>query len=174
MRHDISTRDWLAYTGSSMGVEDRRRVRQHLEQCESCRDLASALAAWREVIASEAEALRPALGDPSSAIEPLMEKALERVRAAKPAALLREDGWTADEAVLLLRSLLEPICGLGPARATIQWAIDRANRSGGVVNQQCWPRFISSLCLAVTSVHGAGAGRLVSLVGDHLSITQQP
>jgi hypothetical protein len=110
---------------------------------------------------------------PDNHVERLLTSALDRIRAAGPSAIRSDSGWTAGEGMMLLRSLLEPICGHGTAKVTMDLAVQRSTADEpGRVTRRNWRLFVANLSGAVASVCGSAAGRLVGQAGACLAIEE--
>lgn len=76
--------------------------------------------------------------------------------------MLRRRRWTPREAMLLLRLLVEPICGSGTAGAAIQLA-ERRSTAGAEFH---WSLFVANLSETMAFLCGAATGRLVTRVAQ--------
>lgn len=173
MKHDISEQEWLEYMNGSLPRARQDRIRNHIEGCAECAALLQELNAWHQLMAQEGSRLRLSFEIPEREIDHLITGAIERIRAAEPQELQVCGAWTPAEGMFLLHSLMEPICGLGTARATMNLAVQRstADSSGGV-NGGNWRLFVANLSEAIASVCGSAAGRLVDRVGVCLAIEE--
>src|SRR5205807_2036151 len=113
MQHGITEQMWLDYVDGTAPLRDRRLIGQHIEECGECFRTFSELDTWRTLMMGEASRLRLAMELPDSHVDRLLTSAIDKIRAAGPAAIRSDSGWTAGEGMMLLRSLLEPICGHG-------------------------------------------------------------
>ena len=173
MKHDISEQQWLEYLEGSLPRERQDRIRNHLGGCAECAALLQELRAWHELMTREGSRLRLSFEVPGREIDHLIAGALERIRAAGPHELRIRNAWTAAEGMFLLHSLMEPICGLGTARATMNLAVQRSTAgTSGNVNGSNWRLFVANLSEAIASVCGSAAGRLVDRVGVCLAIEE--
>ena len=164
---------WLEYVDGVAPIEDTRGIRMHIAGCEECSRTFSELRAWHELMTSEASRLHAAMDLPDRDVERLLEHTMEKIRAAEPACLHTDLGWTISEGMILLRSLLEPICGLGTAKAAMDLAVQRATANQpGSLSERNWRLFVSNLSDAVASICGSAAGRLVGQAGTCLAIEE--
>jgi len=82
-------------------------------------------------------------------------------------------GWSVAEATLLLRVLIEPICGRGTAGTTISLARRRSVRAAEErLTSGSWGLFISNLSDAMSSICGAAAGTLVRRAGFSIAVQE--
>ena len=115
MEHGITPAEWLGYLDGSLPAVERDRVRAHLDVCEGCRQTNSQVLAWEAAVRDEAKQLTRALARQPQEIDGLARQLLERIRNSEQ----RPDAGVSfrpAEAVLLLRALLDPLCGTGAAR----------------------------------------------------------
>jgi anti-sigma factor RsiW len=173
MQHGITERMWLEYVDGTSSPDETQRVSSHIAGCGECTRTFSELSAWHAMMTSEASRLHAALDLPERDMERLLARTVDKIRAAEPACLHSDLGWTIGEAMILLRSLLEPICGLGTARAAMELAVQRATANQpGSLSERNWRLFVSNLSDAVASICGSAAGRLVGQAGTCLAIEE--
>ena len=171
MKHGISEQQWLEYIDGALPARERARVWEHIEACPECAQTLRELDGWRALISEEGARLRLSAQLPEAEIDSLLAGCLERIRAGEPAGLRLGLGWTVTEGMILLRSLMEPMCGLGTARATISLAARRSTADQqGHITERNWRIFVANLSEAIASVCGSAAGRLVSRAGVFLTI----
>ena len=171
MRHGISQQEWLDFLDHTLAPSKEARLRAHLATCGPCHELWQGLQEWRELMMEEGWRLRDSVQYTGPQIDLLLARTLERIRAM--AATPVSSTWSALEAMILLRSLMTPICGAGAARATMDLALERSNFGPGErVNHQNWRRFVSNLSDVFASICGVEAGCLIDRAGLSLSIEQ--
>ncbi len=150
MQHGISEQQWLAYVDETGDNAERTRIDAHTRGCPECGRLALDLKAWRGLLTQEAARSRVAVQLDGTDLDSLLAGCMDRMRGGSR--------WTLAEAMMLMLSLLEPLCGLGVARVTRDLAMQR---SGGN-----WKLFVASLSETIASVCGSAAGLLVSRAGQ--------
>jgi len=161
MQDDFSEEQWLKY----MDGEADPAMRKHVDGCANCRALVSSIDEIGAMLAEEtAHARNLAIPTPAE-LDEMLARCLTQLRST-PA-------WTPNEAVLLMRALVEPICGPGTAGASILLAI---RRSTSGLNQRLtegnWNLFVSNLSDVMVSVCGSAAGRLVNRAGICLALRE--
>ena len=171
MQHGFSEQQWLDYSDGTLDPETCSRIERHLRECPACLELTADLYAWRGLLTAEAAHLRDTCMLPEWRMERLLESTLNRVRFRHPQSF-RNPGMTPREGMLLLRCLLESICGRGTARATMELAMRRSTDRSGDIDGQNWPVFVACLSDAIASVCGSAAGKLVDRAGICLSVEQ--
>jgi hypothetical protein len=167
MQNHITDADWLEFFDSPGESARSRRVREHAADCPSCAKLLDSLERVCEGLATEGARMRDALALPDEEIDALLGRCLARIRTEPHV------GWSAAEATLLLRVLIEPICGRGTAGATINLARRRSLAAADEhLTSGSWSVFISNLSDAMASVCGAAAGRLVRRAGFSIAVQE--
>jgi hypothetical protein len=127
---------------------------------------------WMEQrLALEASRLRSNLAVPDEELSVLFSKCLDQIRETGTAADSARVHWTVREATMLIRLLVEPICGVGTAHALLSLAVKRSTATDqDSVTESNWRLFVSNMSDAITSVCGSATGRLVNRVGDCLAV----
>ena len=171
--HGISEAEWLRFVDDTLEPERQRSIQAHLRICTDCANLASELTAWRESLIEEGERLREACRLSDEAMDSLLERSLARIRSAEPEYLRSGSGWTVAEGITVLRFLIEPICGPGMARTTIDLAVRRSADEGSRVTRRNWRLFVGNLSDATALICGLAAGRLVDRAGLCLVIEER-
>ena len=167
MQDHIREADWLRFLDDPGDREAGAPVREHMARCARCADLFESLKSIREGLAIEGARIRAAFAATDAEIDGLLTRCLAEIRSPS------HEGWSAAEATLLLRVLIEPICGRGTAGATISLARRRSlaaaeeHLTGG-----SWSLFISNLSDAMSSICGAAAGRLVRRAGFSIAVQE--
>lgn len=153
----ITDEQWLAYFDG----EVQGRITAHISGCPECAQFAASMRGVETTLAGNALLFREAarLSDDE------MDRLFARVLEAQNRRF-----WTAREAMLLLRALVEPICGAGTAGATMHLAMQRSTT--GNVTGKNWRLFVSNLSDTMASICGSAAGRLVSRAGFALAVEE--
>jgi anti-sigma factor RsiW len=163
--HNLTEQEWIEYIEGSMDADRQRPVDAHVAICEDCARTASQLRRWREEFRREGARLREAMATPQADIEHMLEVSLERIYAMHPPR------GSVYEALMALRSLIEPILGPG----TVRSAMNLASRPLAVKPEEImapeWGAFVSGMSEATSKVCGLTAGRLVQLAGASLGNT---
>lgn len=154
--HGISQQTWFEYLEGSLPPAERARVDEHLDSCAPCRRLHHEIRVWERVIREEASRLTAARDLAADEIDRLAASALHRIRETEPPAIA-VPGVEFGEAVLLLRNVLDPLCGEGAARNAVRAAKERSAEN--------WDAFVRCLGAAIGAVYGAPARVLVEHVG---------
>jgi anti-sigma factor RsiW len=171
MRHGISEQDWLEFVDGTLDSGRSRKIEQHVAVCPGCAGLRAELEAWHEILREEASRLQLAIDCPEDEVDRMLETAIERIHKLEPAGIRTCASWTTAEALMLMRSLLEPFCGVGTACATMNLAARRASAGeDGEVTGRNWPVFVSNLSEALASVCGMAAARLVDRAGLYVAV----
>jgi hypothetical protein len=167
MQNHITDADWLRFLDAPGDCADTQRVRDHMAGCVSCAKVLESLESMREGLATEAGRIRNVVAISDSEIDALLGRCLAQIEA-RPHA-----GWSVGEATLLLRLLIEPICGRGTAGATIGLARRRSlPTTEEDLTSKSWSIFISNLSDAMSSICGAAAGRLVRRAGFSIAVQE--
>jgi hypothetical protein len=167
MRNHITDADWLQFLDAPRDCDDSRRIRDHIAGCASCVKVFDSLKSVRDGLATEAERIRNAISMSDSDIDALLGRCLAQIKTGSQAE------WSAGEATLLLRLLIEPICGRGTAGATISLARRRSLPAAEEdLTGKSWSIFISNLSDAMSSICGAAAGRLVRRAGFSIAVQE--
>ena len=167
MQDHILDADWLRFLDDPRDGEIGERVRDHIAGCGSCARLFESLELMREGLVTEGARIRAAAAVTDTEIDALLGRCLAEIRSGSQA------GWSASEATLLLRVLIEPICGRGTAGATISLARRRSlPASEEHLTSGSWSVFISNLSDAMSSICGAAAGRLVRRAGFSIAVQE--
>jgi hypothetical protein len=83
--------------------------------------------------------------------------------------------WTPTHGLFVLRQLLQPFCGPGLAKVTIDLALRRSTPPHDRnLAAHHWPVFVSNLTDAVGGVCGLAAARLVGHAGEYLASETLP
>lgn len=173
MRHGISEQQWLEYVDGTLSEREVARLRTHLLICAECAEVPIELNEWRELMLKEARTLRGNVLLSELEIESLLVRSIERIRQQAPPVIRNSFRWSTAEGMLLLRSLMEPICGLGTARATMTLAARRSTADDeSRITERNWRLFVANLSDAIASVCGSAAGRLISRAGACLAIEE--
>lgn len=151
---------WLNYLDGTAPAHEESRISSHIGSCAECAAVAVSLKACRDALRQEAARMREDTQ--------ISEASLDRMLQAIPAT--KSGNWTAAEGLTLLHYLMEPICGPGAARATIELALRRSAESAGSVSARNWALFIENLTEATALICGLAAGRLVGRAGLSLGI----
>lgn len=167
MQDHIRDEDWVRFLENRGDSEMGGRVREHIAGCGHCAALFESLQLVHEGLASEGARIRAAVALTDAEIDSLLGRCLSQIRNAPQA------GWSATEATLLLRVLIEPICGRGTAGATISLARRRSLAAAEEhLTSGSWSVFISNLSDAMSSICGAAAGRLVRRAGFSIAVQE--
>ena len=171
MQDHITDADWLRFLDDPQDEEHGRPIGEHVAGCADCAKLLDSLKVMRDGLATESARVRAACAMTDSEIDELLGRCLSKIRSSSITGW--GTGWSAAEATLLLRLLIEPICGRGTAGATISLARRRSlpateeNLTSGT-----WRLFISNLSEAMSSICGAAAGRLVRRAGFSIAVQE--
>jgi hypothetical protein len=167
MQDHIRDEGWLRFLDDPGGCEASKRVREHIAGCGYCAKLFESLESVREGLATEGARLRAATAMTDAEIDAMLGRCFAQIRSGA------HPGWSATEATLLLRVLIEPICGRGTAGATISLARRRSlPASEEHLTSGSWSVFISNLSDAMSSICGAAAGRLVRRAGFSIAVQE--
>lgn len=167
MQSHITDADWLRFLDAPRDCEDNQRVSEHIAGCARCATVLDSFESVRQGLVTEKDRIRGAVAISDSEIDALLERCLAQIRTEPHA------GWSATEATLLLRLLIEPICGHGTAGATISVATRRSLPvTEENLTSKSWSTFISNLSDAMSSVCGAAAGRLVRRAGFSIAVQE--
>lgn len=165
MQDDFSEKQWLLYIDG----EPSPGMREHVEACADCRAFLASMVDVGQMLQQEAALVRA--DTPSDdELERMLANCLARLRTDSK---IIQPQWTPNEAVLLLRALVEPICGQGTAGASILLALRRSTSSDQRVTQSNWNLFVSNLSDVMVSVCGSAAGRLVNRAGFCLALRER-
>jgi anti-sigma factor RsiW len=165
MEHGFTHAQWVDFLDGVLPAAERARMKAHLNHCGECRQLYIRIREWESAIQSEAKLLTAALDRDPEEISLLAARALERIRASGPPGLVQL-GFGRGEGVLLLRALLDPLCGSGAARNAVQLATEQSCGAGErTVSAPNWGLFVRNLGAAVGAVYGAPTRVLVERVG---------
>jgi anti-sigma factor RsiW len=160
----------MEYAEGLADAELSTRVGTHLSACTACAEAVSEFREWQEMMRAEGLRLQGALATSDQKIESMLAESLIRI-SSKPGA-----GpyplWTTRQALLLLRSLLEPLCGFGAARAAIDLALRRSAPLDAADSTRNWRLFIANLSENVESICGSATARLVGCAGLSLELKQ--
>ncbi|HXG31785.1 MAG TPA: zf-HC2 domain-containing protein [Bryobacteraceae bacterium] len=168
MRHGISEQKWVEFLDGALRADEAAAIRAHLRDCPACRQLASELSRWRELLAEEGRRLRAALGGPEADLDAMLRRCLARIRRSGTPE--RADArWTLTEALAVLRFLMEPFCGPGTVRAVVDRAVARSAATGRMLTWNDWGRFVGNLSETTSAVCGSAVGRLVERAGLSLA-----
>ena len=149
--HGIDERRWLAY----LDGESCADIERHLPACAECSETVRRVESWRAALRQEGTRLRAAHATSDARGERMLQACLAELASSR--------SWTPQQARLLLRSLLEPLCGAGAARTITELTMRRAESSS-------WRAFVSTLSENVESICGSAAGRLVGRAGLSLVV----
>jgi len=166
MRHGISEEQWVGYLDGVLPGREMTRLREHANHCVECAETLRDLSVWRGRLAEEAGRVRRAFDASPETLDRLLAASLKRIRALEPERERVETSWTFQEGVMLMRLLVEPLCGSGTAGATIHLAVQRSTLDGAAA----WGLFVRNMSEAMGSVCGNAAGRLVNQVGSCLQV----
>ena len=140
----------------------------HVENCPDCRGFAASIGVIRVILREQAGRLREATLLSDEAMDSMLTSCFSRLRSEVPGSHAR---WSASQAIVLLRVLVEPICGRGTAGVTIDLALRRSTASDeDSVTERNWSLFIANLSDLMASVCGSAAGRLVNRAGFCLAV----
>jgi anti-sigma factor RsiW len=172
MEHGFTERQWLEWLDGTLQHSERARLETHVVNCARCSRLSADLRRWDSVVAAEATQLSQAFSVDESAVEKMLEEALERIRESEPSQMPTTPvSRSAVEGTLLLRHLLAPLCGPVTARNAIRVAAERSSELGEpMVTEANWRLFISNLRCTMADVCGAQMGRLIEQVGRKLVV----
>jgi hypothetical protein len=157
MQDDFSEEQWLKY----MDGDADPGMRKHVDACADCRALAASMNEIGAMLAEDSAQARSLAIPTPAELDQMLGRCLTELRGPV---------WTANEAVLLMRALVEPICGPGTAGASILLAIRRS--TSGRLTESNWNLFVSNLSDVMVSVCGSAAGRLVNRAGVCLSLRE--
>jgi hypothetical protein len=167
MQDHIRDADWLRFLDDPRGGDRGEHIREHVAGCVKCAKLLKSLELVRESLATEGARVRASSAISDSEVDALLERCFVQIRSSS------QTGWSATEATLLLRVLIEPICGRGTAGATISLARRRSlSAAGEDLTSGSWRLFISNLSDAMSSICGAAAGRLVRRAGFSIAVQE--
>ena len=124
--HGIEEGKWLAFLDGKPCLE----VERHLLVCAECGEWWNQMGEWQEALRIEASCLREAAGAGSGRIEQLLMACLGEISAGR--------AWTPQQATLLLRSLLEPLCGAGAARSITERTLRRSRGTDQAFESVLW------------------------------------
>jgi anti-sigma factor RsiW len=170
MEHGFTSEQWIDFLDGALPLAEHRRMDAHLDACEECRLLVRQMRDWEEAIRGEAMLLTAGLDRDPGEISRLAARALERIRASEPAGVVLLP-FGQGEAVMLLRALLDPLCGSGAARNAVQLATERSCGVGErAVSAPNWGLFVKNLGATVGAVYGAPARQLIECVGGLVEV----
>jgi hypothetical protein len=173
MHHGIMEHQWLEYLEGKLDVTESAHLRVHAATCPECAGTLRELSRWRERLVEEAAFVRAALETSPESLDRLLAASIQRIRALEPAEQWSDPRWSFQEAVVLLRLLVEPFCGSGTAGAAINLAVRRSRLvDAGSDTPAAWNLFVSNMSEMMSSVCGTEAGRLVDQVGVCLDVAQ--
>jgi hypothetical protein len=162
MQDDFSQEQWLRY----MDGDADPAMRKHVDGCADCRALVSSIEDIGAMLSEESAHARDLASPTSAELDQMLVRCLTELRGElNPGPV-----WTPNEAVLLMRALVEPICGPGTAGASILLAIRRS--TSGRLTEGNWNLFVSNLSDVMVSVCGSAAGRLVNRAGVCLALRE--
>ena len=156
--HGIDEGKWLAFLDGERCPE----VEAHLRECMECGEICKQLQACQEALRMEASFLRDAAGTGDPRIEQMLEACLGELSDGR--------AWTPQQATLLLRSLLEPLCGAGAAKSITDLTLRRSPGTNRSFDSAAWRLFVRNLSEDVESICGSATGRLVGCAGLSLSV----
>jgi hypothetical protein len=168
----LSEADWLRFLDHPGDREIGETICRHTSACAGCASLLESLVAVRDGLEAGGAQIRAALRTPSPEIDLLLERCLTRIQSSS------HSRWSPSEATLLLRLLLEPICGRGTTGATMDLARRRSTGptqdlfSSPQLTSGNWNLFISNLSDAMSSICGAAAGTLVERAGFSIALQE--
>ena len=149
--HGIDDKQWMAFLDGDACAE----VERHLLDCTDCSEESKRFQSWQASLFEEGSRLRNgSLGDDAQ-VQHLLRKCLAELASSGP--------WTRPQATLLMRSLLEPLCGAGAARTITDLTVRRSNPDS-------WRVFIKNLSENVESICGSAAGLLVGRAGLSMAV----
>jgi hypothetical protein len=167
MQNHITDADWLRFFDAPRDCEDNQRVREHIAGCAHCANVLESFESVRQGLLTEKDLIHGAVAISDAEIDALLGRCLAQIRTEPHA------GWSAAEATLLVRLLIEPICGHGTAGATISLARRRSlPLTEANLTSKSWSTFISNLSDAMSSICGAAAGRLVRRAGFSIAVQE--
>lgn len=170
MEHGFTHSQWLDFLDDALPAAECGRMKAHLAVCADCRQLMIRIQEWETAIQGEARLLTAELDRDPAEISWLAARALERIRASEPAGVVLSP-FGQGEAVLLLRALLDPLCGSGAARNAVQLATEQSCGVGErFVSAPNWSLFVRNLGATVGAVYGAPARRLIECVGGLVEV----
>lgn len=168
MYHDISEQEWLDYVSGMLAPARAGFIRSHAATCVKCARTLGSFAEWHDLMVREGSRLRGALALPSDEMESFIADSVEAICAGEGP---EGRSWSVAEGVFFMRVLMEPICGAGTARASIELAVQRSTtHSEGGLRRRNWQLFVANLSEVVASVCGLAAGSLVKHAGASLAI----
>lgn len=163
--HGIAEHEWFAYLEGTLPPAHRARLSAHLDTCAPCCRLLHQIRAWEEKIEEEARCLVLHVERQPHDLDRMAAEMMGRIRNDAPRALATR-GMLFAEAVRLLQSVLDPLCGKGAAANAVRMA---AERSGGWLDRRLsaerWPVFVRNLGEGVGAVYGVPAQLLIERVG---------
>lgn len=164
--HGITETQWMEYLDGTLPESVCARIRSHLARCAECRSMHHQLLEWESAVAQETTRLHVATARNSTEIDLLAARFLENVRQNQIRPTQRAPFKPA-EAVRLLRTLLDPLCGAGAARNAVQLATEQSCRAGQQdVSVPNWGLFVRNLSKNVGCVYGSPARVLIERVGS--------
>ena len=95
---------------------------------------------------------------------------MEQLLAACVAEIWTGRAWTPQQATLMLRSLLEPLCGAGAARSITERTLRRSTGPDQTFDSVGWKVFVRNLSEDVETICGSATGRLIGRAGLSLSV----
>lgn len=165
MHHGITESEWFEFLEDTLPAAERVRVLAHLKGCEECRQLHRDIRVWEGIVQDEARRLVSALDRSPEEIDWMAANALDQIRRCEPRDIA-VPGFRFGEGVLLLRALLDPLCGTGAARNAVRLATEQSCEPGSRVMQQAnWSIFVRNLGAAIGAVYGVPARILIERVG---------
>ena len=172
MEHGFTHAQWINFLDDALPPAERSRMEAHLEECRECRGFTVSIQEWETAIQCEAGLLIAELDRDPNDIRRLAARALARIRASGPPGVVLSP-FGQGEAVLLLRALLDPLCGSGAARNAVQLATERSYGPGEQwASAPNWGLFVKNLGATVGAVYGAPARVLIECVGSLVEVRQ--
>lgn len=182
MQNNFSEQQWLLYMDGGLEPDAATLMQKHIDGCSDCRTFVASMLDVSRMLHQHGAGLRDAAAPSDAELDRMLARCLTRMRSDFPKRA--GTNWTANEAVLLLRALVEPICGPGTAGASILLAVRRStsdlnqglntglNQGDERLTERNWNLFVSNLSDVMVSVCGSAAGRLVNRAGLCLALRE--
>lgn len=163
--HGFAQQEWFEYLEGTLPPAQRAHLSAHLDSCPQCAQLLHQIRAWEQKVEEEARSLVLHVERHPYDLDRMSTEMMCRIRLDSPPALAAR-GMVFAEAVRLLQSVLDPLCGKGAAASAVRMA---AERTGGWLDRRLsserWPVFVRNLGEGVGAVYGVPAQLLIERVG---------
>jgi anti-sigma factor RsiW len=162
--HGITEKQWLAYIEGLLPESEHAKVQAHLEKCVECQQICRGIRDWEDVVRAEARLLITALDRAPQDVDRLTERILNEIRSIEPGQLGGSE-CRFDRGVLLLRALMDPLCGRGAAQSAIRLATEQSCAGEQSLRESNWALFVRNLGAAIGGVYGVPVRTLIERVG---------